>query len=182
MVFLASTPPASAPSRVALVYCLIFFQNAERTNSFGFKGFQEKYDGNPLIDVATAYRRVLDGEAFPAAIQDTVSQAGGCVSIDPARWLAEMLEAFGAEPFRDNPDRCRALAWTNRRVADLNRLIRRVVVGADDEERFVVGEMVTAGTPITKRVQITIDGERHWVDSVALPTDTAATGAMTESG
>ena len=163
-------PPVGEPS------CPVF---ADVANQSILTTVHRQGDGNPLIDVATEYRQVLDGEPFPPEFRDVTSEAGGCRAADTTEWLGNLLDAFDAAPFNDNPDRCRALAWTNRRVNDLNRLIRRRVVGADDDERFVAGEMVAAGSPITKRAQVSIDGEMTWIDEVVLPTDRGATVTQT---
>jgi exodeoxyribonuclease-5 len=130
---------------------------------------------NPLLDLATGFRQVLDGAAFPAGFADAHADDGGHLARGRETWLADMIDAFSAQPFNDNPDRVRALAWTNRRVGELNAILRRQVVGAAPDERFVAGEMVTAGSPIVKPVRIERDGERVWMDEVVLQTDAVAT-------
>lgn len=98
---------------------------------------------NPILAAATAFRRVLDGEAFPVL----QGQARGLVEADGGQFVDWMLGEFNSGAYEDDGDHCRALAWTNRRVIELNRLIRRRLIGPEADrwpilpgETFIVNE------------------------------------------
>ena len=61
-------------------------------------------------------------------------------------WEQLIQKAFGSERYQENPDQVRVLAYTNRRVNQLNQKIRKSIYG-NDLDRFVLGERLTANTP-----------------------------------
>jgi exodeoxyribonuclease-5 len=101
---------------------------------------------NPLIATATGFREVLDGAPFPVI----EPRAPGVYCTSPQRFEEAMLSAFDRDEYAEDADFCRAIAWTNRRVVELNRIIRRRLVGPEAElypftegETFIVNEAVT---------------------------------------
>ncbi|MBK5941430.1 hypothetical protein CCR96_19700 [Halochromatium roseum] len=100
---------------------------------------------NPLIATATGFRKVLDGAPFPVI----TPRAPGVYCASAGKFESAMLNAFATDDYRADSDFCRAIAWTNRRVVELNRVIRRRLVGpaADrypftEGEQFIVNEAV----------------------------------------
>lgn len=98
---------------------------------------------NPILSAATNFRRVLDGEAFPVL----QGRERGLLRADDFEFSAWMVQEFATRDYDRDPDYCRAIAWTNRRVIELNRLIRRHLIGPDADrwpilpgETFVVNE------------------------------------------
>jgi hypothetical protein len=61
-------------------------------------------------------------------------------------WETLLLRAFTSEAYQANPDQVRALAYTNRRVHQLNRTIRDAIYGPH-ARRFVPGERLIAINP-----------------------------------
>lgn len=111
---------------------------------------------NPLIATATGFRAVLDGAAFPML----AASPPGVLRADAEGFTGSMLETFASAAYRADPDHCRALAWTNKRVLELNKLIRRRLVGSDaDRFPFIPGEVFVAGAAV-------VEGE-----DVILPTE-----------
>ena len=98
---------------------------------------------NPILSAATDFRRVLEGEAFPTL----QGQERGLMEADASQFADWMLAEFDCGAYEDDPDHCRALAWTNRRVIELNRTIRRRLIGPEADrwpilpgETFIVNE------------------------------------------
>lgn len=58
-----------------------------------------------------------------------------------------MLDMFDSDQYRADPNFVRALAWTNKEVERLNRLIRRRIYG-NDCEAYVEGERICILTPV----------------------------------
>ena len=81
-----------------------------------------RHDG-AILNLATATRRLAIGRArFADAI------GGGSQVVSYRRrdeWLEFLLEMMAEPDSLDNPDRCRALAFTNRSVQELNRRIHQ---------------------------------------------------------
>lgn len=63
-----------------------------------------------------------------------------------------MLDMFDTEEYRNDPRFCRVLAWTNKEVDRLNRIIRNRIYGKGCEP-YMVNEMVAVLTPV-------MDGDR----------------------
>lgn len=100
---------------------------------------------NPLISAATDFRRVLDGHPFPPL----APRAPGVLVRDARDWTGAMFEQFASDDYARDGDHCRALAWTNRRVTDLNRLIRRHLLGAAaDQMPYLPGESFVVNSAI----------------------------------
>ena len=82
---------------------------------------------NPILAAATNFRRVLDGEAFPTL----QGQDRGLVAADGRQFTEWMLDTFDSDAYEGDGDFCRALAWSNKRVIELNRVIRRRLIGPE---------------------------------------------------
>lgn len=98
--------------------------------------------GNPIISTATAYRGVLDGRGWPEP-GDVRGDAGhGVIHLARDDFDGELINAFdGAD------SSCVLLAWTNRRVRDYNRGVRRVLLGVDDDTPLA-GEQLIVNSAI----------------------------------
>lgn len=88
-----------------------------------------RHDG-AILNLATATRQMAVGRAPFAAAQGGGSRVVAHRSRE--QWLNELLELAASTEARDDPDFCRALAWTNKAVEDLNDRIhaRRYGPGA----------------------------------------------------
>lgn len=99
--------------------------------------------GNPILSAATDFRMVLDGNPFPVLL----GHDRGLLRADDFEFPVWMVQEFATRDYERDPDHCRAIAWTNRRVIELNRIIRRRLIGPDADrwpilpgETFVVNE------------------------------------------
>lgn len=68
------------------------------------------------------------------------------LSCHPHNWLQTALDWFASADYRHNPDYCRLLAHTNRRVDELNGIVHAHLYGQDAPE-FVVGERLVTRSP-----------------------------------
>ena len=97
--------------------------------------------------MAEDIRRNLTRAHLPRLHSDTnADYTEGCFVLPRQVWENLMLKAFTSESYRSNPDQVRALAYTNRRVAQLNQIIRREIYGSA-ALRFVAGERLIAINP-----------------------------------
>jgi ATP-dependent exoDNAse (exonuclease V) alpha subunit len=103
--------------------------------------------GGAIGVIAEDVRRHLDRDRLPRFRTDTnVERTEGCFVLPRPIWETLMLKAFTSEAYQMNPDQVRALAYTNRRVAHLNHMIRRAIYGPT-ALRFVPGERLIAINP-----------------------------------
>jgi|LakMenEpi03Aug12_release.lakeMendotaPanAssembly.Ray.scaffolds.fasta_scaffold22715_5 exodeoxyribonuclease-5 len=110
--------------------------------------------GGAIGVVAEDLRRHLDRPQLPRFCSDTNSTyTEGCFVLPRATWEALLVRAFSSEAYQQNPDQVRALAYTNRRVQQLNRLIRRAIYGPNTL-RFVPGERLIALNPCLQEESI----------------------------
>ena len=113
-------------------------------------------EDNPIIGLATGFRRVLDGGSYPVirpcqrAIQRVDRQAfGGLVK-----------ELFTSADYQRDPDYCRLVAWTNLRTRDLNTYVRSLLLG--DEARrypYLPGETLLVNEAISANDELLLANE-----------------------
>ncbi|MEL6381330.1 MAG: DEAD/DEAH box helicase [Cyanobacteria bacterium J06626_18] len=110
--------------------------------------------GGAIGVIAEDLRQNLERDRFPRFQSDTnADNTEGCFVVPRSVWETLMLRAFKSDAYVANPDQVRALAYTNRRVAQLNRIIRRAIYGST-ALRFVSGERLIAITPCLEEENI----------------------------
>ena len=103
--------------------------------------------GGAIGVIAEDIRRNLERDRFPRFQSDTNDDhTEGCFVLPRPAWERLMLRAFTSDAYQINPDQVRALAYTNRRVMQLNQKIRRAIYGPT-ALRFVPGERLIALNP-----------------------------------
>jgi exodeoxyribonuclease-5 len=103
--------------------------------------------GGAIGVIAEDIRRHLERDRLPRFRTDTNrDRTEGCFVLPRKVWETLMLKAFTSDAYQINPDQVRALAYTNRRVARLNQMIRRAIYGPT-AQRFVPGERLIAINP-----------------------------------
>ncbi|MEM6520967.1 MAG: AAA family ATPase [Cyanobacteria bacterium P01_C01_bin.70] len=103
--------------------------------------------GGAIGVIAEDIRRNLERDRLPHFQSDVNGdRTEGCFVVPRSTWETLMLRAFTSDAYQINPDQVRALAYTNRRVAQLNQKIRRAIYGAT-ALRFVPGERLIALNP-----------------------------------
>lgn len=126
--------------------------------------------GGAIGVVAEDIRRNLTRAHLPRLHSDTnADYTEGCFVLPRQVWETLMLKAFTSESYRSNPDQVRALAYTNRRVAQLNQIIRREIYGSA-ALRFVAGERLIAVNPCLEE------------DAIILPTSAECEVIEVEQG
>lgn len=88
-----------------------------------------RHDG-AILNLATATRQMAVGRARFASAEGGGSRVVAYRGRE--QWLEELLELAASDEAMENPDYCRALAWTNKAVEELNERIhaRRYGAGA----------------------------------------------------
>jgi ATP-dependent exoDNAse (exonuclease V) alpha subunit len=107
-----------------------------------------RYEG-AIAEYVTALRSDITAQ-FPPRIQTS----GNITRLTPQEWERDLPEAFKSAEFAENSNAVRVLAWTNKRVNDINRQIRSSIF-PDATEEFVVDERLVAKEPIMKTVLAT---------------------------
>jgi len=97
---------------------------------------------SPIICEATRFRLYLDGQPFPEL---TAHNDVKIVGDETFHQL--MNEAFTSQEYTDNPDHCRAVAWTNKRVKSLNNFIRKLTY---DDTCYQRGEALAVNSAIVE--------------------------------
>ncbi|PSN11925.1 DNA helicase, partial [filamentous cyanobacterium CCP5] len=114
--------------------------------------------GNAIGVVAEGIRQDLARPVLPRFDTDTnPEKTAGCFVLPRPTWETLLLRAFTSDAYLANPDQVRALAYTNRRVNQLNQMIRTAIYG-ENVPRFVAGERLIAMNPCLDE------------DAIALPT------------
>lgn len=104
-------------------------------------------EGNPILEAATAIRR-NQGQAeldLSWMRPNKSDRTGVFVPRDPHRW---MREAFTNPEFDKDPDLFRYLAHSNRRVAQINAMVRRWRYGDSIPTPFMPGERAMFRNPL----------------------------------
>jgi exodeoxyribonuclease-5 len=94
-----------------------------------------RHDG-AILNLATSTRELEEGRA-----EFSNAEGGGSIVIahsSHGKWLRNLLEIMKSEEALKNPDFCRALAWKNVDVNNLNKLIHKERYG-EDAPTFVSG-------------------------------------------
>ncbi|HIK46916.1 MAG TPA: AAA family ATPase [Leptolyngbyaceae cyanobacterium M65_K2018_010] len=103
--------------------------------------------GGAIGVIAEDIRRNLDRDGWPRFRHDTnPDKTEGCFVLPRPAWETLLIRAFTSPAYQQNPDQVRALAYTNRRVAQLNQTIRKAIYGPN-AQRFVLGERLIAINP-----------------------------------
>ncbi|MEB3289491.1 MAG: AAA family ATPase [Leptolyngbya sp.] len=103
--------------------------------------------GGAIGVIAEDLRRNLERPHWPCFQTDSnADHTEGCFVLPRSTWEKLLIKAFTSPSYQDNPDQVRALAYTNRRVAELNRMIRRAL-HPPHAPRFVSGERLIALNP-----------------------------------
>lgn len=114
--------------------------------------------GGAIGVIAEDIRRNLERDRLPRFTSDTnTDNTEGCFVLPRPAWETLLIRAFTSPAYQKNPDQVRALAYTNRRVAQLNHTIRSAIYGSN-ALRFVPGERLIAITPCLEE------------DAIVLPT------------
>ncbi len=112
--------------------------------------------GSAIGAIAAELRQNLERPTFPAFRSDIhPDRTEGCFVLSRANWEKHLLRAFQSEGYQQNPDRVRALAYTNRRVRELNRMIRTALYG-HGVPRFIAGERLIAVSPCLRGENIVL--------------------------
>lgn len=124
--------------------------------------------GGAIGVIAEDMRRHLERDPIPRFCSDTnPDQTEGCFVLPGPVWQTLLIRAFTSKAYQANPDQVRALAYTNRRVHQLNRLIRAAIYGSN-ALRFVPGERLIAINPCLERESLVLptSGECEVMEAV----------------
>lgn len=113
--------------------------------------------GGAIGILAEDIRHNLERDGFPRFRNNiNTERTEGCFVIPQRQqWEALILKAFTSQAYQNNPDQVRALAYTNRRVNQLNQKIRTAIYGAN-AARFVPGERLIAINPCLEEEAIVL--------------------------
>jgi AAA domain/UvrD-like helicase C-terminal domain len=104
-----------------------------------------RYDG-AIAEIATRIRQQINGQFLPR-----ISSGGNLTKLQPDQWMDKLIESVYISLENEDVNYARAMAWTNRRVNELNQAIRAEVFGNLAQESFFPGERLMAKELIIKR-------------------------------
>jgi exodeoxyribonuclease-5 len=103
--------------------------------------------GGAIGVLAESIRNQLTNPSLPCwETESNGDRTEGVFVADRCQWENLLIRAFQSEACRRDPDQVRAVAYTNRRVNQLNQRIRIAIFG-EGTPRFVAGERLVASTP-----------------------------------
>jgi exodeoxyribonuclease-5 len=129
--------------------------NEEASQTFGTRGkshldtIVRQAEGNPILDAAHIIRRSQGGDIDWSWCVPAKANPFGVFVPGPAA-DAWMQKGFTSEEFANDPDTFRYLAWTNDRVDQINRKVRRWIYGDSIPTPFMPGERALIRSPIVK--------------------------------
>lgn len=104
--------------------------------------------GNPILDAADIIRQSQGGPMDWSWVRSrNVGGLGVYRPADPDEWLKK---AFMSDAFKADSAAFRYAAWTNRRVDEVNRKVRRWIYGGETETPFMAGERVLVREPLIR--------------------------------
>lgn len=112
--------------------------------------------GNPIIALATAFRQVLDGGAYPV-----IRPHGEAIRrVDRTGFGGLIRERFTTAEYDRDPNYCRLVAWTNARVRQLNAYVRGLLLGPDARRyAYLPGETLIANEAIVANEEVLLANE-----------------------
>ncbi len=100
---------------------------------------------NPIISLATSFKEAQDNPniGFPAIEKNLTEENHGIDVLDLNHWKKEIVNHFKSDEFKQDPDFCRVVTYTNDAAKEIISFVRRLIHG-DNIEDFIVGETVMA--------------------------------------
>jgi UvrD-like helicase C-terminal domain/AAA domain len=105
-----------------------------------------RYDGE-IAKYVTCIREDINRQYPPKLIN-----AGNMSKLEPKEWEQRLIEQFRGCDIVANPNQVKALAWTNAKVASINKLIRSALLGDAASETFLPNERIMAKEPIMREI------------------------------
>lgn len=107
-------------------------------------------EGNPIIELTSSLRNDVANRASNTKFIENISEETGAGIHIMSRidWMECLRENFNSKEYLKNPDLYRAIAWTNKRVNNINRIVRKDIYGIT-ESPYIAGERVVLGAAIT---------------------------------
>jgi exodeoxyribonuclease-5 len=103
--------------------------------------------GGAIGVLAESIRNELTSPTLPQwETESNGDRTEGVFVTNRRQWDSLLIRAFSSDACRRDPDQVRAVAYTNRRVNQLNQRIRTAIFG-EGTPRFVVGERLVASNP-----------------------------------
>jgi exodeoxyribonuclease-5 len=103
----------------------------------------QRYDG-AIARLADEVRLNLGAMEYPIIAHDVDADGKGVWVTSRADWEAYIKMAFTAESYRNDPETCRILAYTNTRVNMLNVMVRNAL---GYSSQWAIGERIIALSP-----------------------------------
>jgi energy-coupling factor transporter ATP-binding protein EcfA2 len=137
-------------------------------------------EGNPILEAAKTLR---DSQGKPLDMSWAKPANKAPHGVFLPRYADNWMEkAFTSQEFDCDPDTFRYLAWTNKRVAEVNKKVRTWKYGEDASKRpFLVGERALARSPVIKDEQILVNTNEE-VEIIEIRPDIFAYTAPDEFG
>jgi len=155
----AQIPPVGRPD------CIPF--RDELADQYGIKTVELKTimrqkEGNPIIDTSIKIRENLEISYINTGEESIISESGEGVeflnlsSSDIKENFQSILDKyFNSEKFKEDPEYTKIIAWRNKTVATMNKLVRKIIYGdASLESKILVGEKLIANNPILDKEEI----------------------------
>lgn len=123
---------------------------SDQSPIFNFDGVRltqvVRYDGE-IAQYVTCIREDVNRQYPPKLID-----AGNMSKLEPKEWEQRLIEQFRGCDIVANPNQVKALAWTNAKVASINKMIRTAMLGDEALQTFIRDERIMAKEPIMQEI------------------------------
>ncbi len=124
------------------------FCTEEVPNTFSLTKVMRQDEGSPIREIVGHTRALANAGTMPPRFDTKLTpDEDGVHCLMGGEFIEAMLDQFDCDEYKNDSRFCRVLAWTNKEVDRLNRLIRQRIYGKDCAD-YVEGETIAVLTPV----------------------------------
>lgn len=124
------------------------FSSEEVPTTYSLTKIMRQDEGSPIRQVVGHTRALADKSVVPPKFDTmTTPEGDGLHCLIGGDFTEALLDQFDCEEYHNDSRFCRVLAWTNKEVDRLNRIIRNRIYGKGCPD-FMTGETVAVLTPV----------------------------------
>ncbi len=144
----AQIPPVNKDDSIPLIPAKREIYNIKH---YELKTIMRQADGSKILETAYQIRnqrfQIFDPILSRKSNDDVLFFASSSEK-DKIMFTKTMIEMFTSENFKNDPNYCKTIAWTNKVVDNFNLFIRKKLFKGQELKKIMVGEKLIADTPI----------------------------------
>ncbi|MEI2423087.1 AAA family ATPase [Arthrospira platensis SPKY2] len=111
-----------------------------------------RYSG-PILHLSQKIREFQSQNKIIPRFKEDIFDNKGIFNYDEDTWFKYLCDYFKSHEYNYNKDFCRALAWTNKEVSNINKYVRKSLYGPKSLP-YVPGELLIADSPCLDKPSI----------------------------